>query len=261
MEYKTISLGISKGVARLVFNRPDRLNALTVEMHEEIRQALNTVASEPDVRCLLLTGAGKGFCAGADLAEIEALGPPHNLRETVERDLNPLVQTLLGLNIPVVCAVNGVAAGAGANLALCGDIVVAAQSAKFIQSFNQLGLVPDCGGTWLLPRLVGHARASGMAMLGEPVTAAQALEWGMIWQVVDDEQLVETTEKLCQRLAQQPTVGLAYTKRALQQSWQNTLDEQLTLERDLQEAASKTDDYHEGRTAFLAKRKAQFTGK
>jgi len=260
MEYQTISLGISKGVARLVLNRPDRLNAFTSEMHTEIRHALTATQTDKSVRCLLISGAGRAFCAGADLAAFQDQEGPVDLGDALERDYNPLAETITGMNIPVICAVNGVAAGAGANLALCCDIVVAARSAQFIQAFSKIGLIPDCAGTWTLPRLVGQARAMGMAMLAEPVTAEQAAGWGMIWQVVDDEALVEVTENMAQRLANQATVGLAFTKRAIHQSWQNPLHDQLTLERDLQRAAGKTADHVEGVNAFLEKRKANFSG-
>ncbi len=230
-------------------------------MHAEIRHALTVVQSDKTVRCLLITGAGRAFSAGADLAVFEEKGAGSvDLGEALERDYNPLALTIMGMNIPVVCAVNGVAAGAGANLALCCDIVVAAKSAKFIQAFSKIGLIPDCAGTWVLPRLAGHARAMGMALLGEAISAEQALEWGLIWQVVNDEELVNTTETMAQHLAQQATVGLAYTKRALQQSWQNPLPQQLQMERDLQRAAGKTRDHREGVSAFLEKRPAQFQG-
>lgn len=261
MEYETISLGISKGVARLVLNRPDRLNAFTTQMHAEIRHALTEAQTDKTVRCLLLTGAGRAFCAGADLSGFTEGGTPVDLGDAIERDYNPLAETIMGMNIPVICAVNGVAAGAGANLALCCDIVVAARSASFIQVFSKIGLIPDCGGTWLLPRIAGHARAMGMAMLGEPLEAEQAADWGLIWKAVDDEELVETTEKMAQHLANQATVGLAYTKRALHQSWQNPLSDQLALERDLQRAAGKTEDHSEGVQAFLDKRPAEFKGR
>lgn len=260
MDYQTIGLGISKGVARLVLNRPDRLNAFTTEMHEEIRHALTAAQTDKSVRCVLITGAGRAFCAGADLSAFNDQDGPVDLGEALERDYNPLVQTITGMNIPVVCAVNGVAAGAGANFALCCDIVVAARSASFIQAFSKIGLIPDCSGTWVLPRLAGHARAMGMAMLGEPISAEKASDWGLIWQVVDDDALVDTAEQLAQRLANQATVGLAFTKRAIHLSWQNSLDEQLKLERDLQHAAGKTADHTEGVNAFLEKRSAKFKG-
>lgn len=260
MEYQTIALGLSKGVARLVLNRPEKLNAFTPEMHAEIRHALTAVQTDSSIRCLLITGAGRAFCAGADLAAFSAQQEPVDLGDALERDYNPLALTITGMNIPVICAVNGVAAGAGANLALCCDIVIAARSAKFIQAFSKIGLIPDCAGTWLLPRIAGHARAMGMALLGDPISADQAADWGLIWQTVDDDELTGTAEQLAQRLAQQATVGLAYTKRAIHQSWANPLPEQLELERDLQRAAGKTSDHTEGVRAFLAKRPPAFKG-
>lgn len=260
MEYQTISLGISQGVARLVLNRPERLNAFTDQMHEELRHACTALQTDKEVRCLLITGAGRAFCAGADLAAFSDNNGPVDLGDALERDYNPLAQTIMGMNIPVVCAVNGVAAGAGANFALCCDIVLAAQSATFIQAFSKIGLIPDCAGTWLLPRLVGHARAMGMAMLGDPITAKQAVEWGLVWEVIEDDLLVEKAEAMAQRLAAQATVGLAFTKRAIHQSWKNPLDQQLALERDLQRAAGKTKDHIEGVDAFLSKRKPNFQG-
>ncbi len=260
MEYQNIALGLSKGVARLVLNRPEKLNAFTADMHAEIRHALTAVQADSSIRCLLITGAGRAFCAGADLAAFGKRQEPVDLGDALEQDYNPLALTITGMNIPVICAVNGVAAGAGANLALCCDIVIAARSAKFIQAFSKIGLIPDCAGTWLLPRLAGHARAMGMALLGEPISAEQAADWGLIWQAVDDDALVDTSEQMAQRLAQQATVGLAYTKRAIHQSWKNPLPEQLDLERDLQRAAGKTSDHAEGVRAFLDKRAPSFTG-
>jgi len=256
-DYETIEVHYEEGVTTLSLNRPDKLNSFTTQMHAELRDVLSRVQSSAQVRCLILRGNGRGFCAGQDLADLdlEALG------EVVNRDYNPLIRTLTTLNIPVIASVNGVAAGAGANLALACDIVLAARSAAFIQPFNQLGLVPDSGGSWTLPRLVGLARATALCLTGEAVSAEQAESWGMIWRCVDDEHLLEETGKLAQRLAQQATVGLGYTKMLMRFSQTRTLDEQLNLERDFQDAASKTDDFSEGVDAFLNKRKPVFKGR
>ncbi len=263
MSYDTIEFTIEAGVARLVLNRPDKLNSLNDEMHEELRQALKTAAKDASVRCVLLTGNGRGFCAGQDLSDRQMMpgDEPPDLRHTLDNNYNPLIRRLRGLDMPVVCAVNGVAAGAGANIALACDIVIAARSAKFIQAFSKIGLIPDSGGTWTLPRLVGHARAVALAMLGEAVSAEQAAAWGMIWKCVDDEALEATTAELCGHFATAPTVGLKYIKRAINSSWGNTLREQLDLERDYQSLASRSEDYREGVAAFLEKRAPQFKGK
>jgi len=235
------------GVVKLTLNRPDKLNSFTAAMHAELKDALNKVATSETARCLVLTGAGRGFCAGQDLADLnlEALG------DVVAEHYNPLIKTITSLNMPVIASVNGVAAGAGANLALACDIVLAAESAKFIQSFNHVGLVPDAGGTWSLPRLVGLQRAMALAMTGEPVMAKQAEQWGMIWRCVADDALEEQTATLAQTLANQATTGLAFTKQLLRNSFDHTLDEQLSLERDFQQAASHTSDFREGIDAFL----------
>ena len=255
--YDNIEFNIDEGVARLTFNRPDKLNSFTEEMHREIRDALTKVQTDGTVRCLLITGNGRGFCAGQDLADLDfsALG------NTVEENYNPLIRTIAGLDVPVVCAVNGVAAGAGANIALACDIVIAAKSASFVQAFCKIGLVPDAGGTWTLPRLVGAPRAMALAMLGDKIPAETAAMWGMIWQCVDDDELIEQTQALASHLAKQPTTGLALMKNLLRQSWDNTLDQQLNLERDFQAAASATRDFKEGVDAFLHKRDPQFSGK
>lgn len=253
-DFANIIVGQDEGVLWLTFNRPDKLNTFTAEMHLEIREVLSRVQQSADVRCLVITGAGRGFSAGQDLSDLDLSA----VDDVVEKYYNPLLRTITTLNIPVIASVNGVAAGAAANLALACDIVLAARSAKFIESFNHVGLIPDGGGTWTLPRLVGLARATALCMTGEPVPAEKAEQWGMIWRCVDDDQLQSETAELAHRLASQATVALGYTKQLLRFSQTRTLDDQLNLERDFQGAASKTDDFQEGVKAFLEKRKPQF---
>ncbi|HHH7772859.1 TPA: 2-(1,2-epoxy-1,2-dihydrophenyl)acetyl-CoA isomerase PaaG [Escherichia coli] len=254
---------VEKGVMTLTLNRPERLNSFNDEMHAQLAECLKQVERDDTIRCLLITGAGRGFCAGQDLNDrnVDPTGPAPDLGMSVERFYNPLVRRLAKLPKPVICAVNGVAAGAGATLALGCDIVIAARSAKFVMAFSQLGLVPDCGGTWLLPRVAGRARAMGLALLGNQLSAEQAHEWGMIWQVVDDETLADTAQQLARHLATQPTFGLGLIKQAINSAETNTLDTQLDLERDYQRLAGRSADYREGVSAFLAKRSPQFTGK
>ena len=247
------------GWHKIVLNRPARLNAFNAEMHAALRLALEAAAGDEGCRAVLLTGEGRGFCAGQDLSDLESGDP--NLGGALEQFYNPLVRLLRSLPKPVVCAVNGVAAGAGANIALACDIVVAARSARFIQAFARIGLVPDAGGTWFLPRLVGEARARGLALLAEPLTGEPAAEWGLIWKAVDDDALLAEAEALTAHLATQPTQGLALTKRALAESAGHTLDQQLDLERDLQRQAGATPDHAEGVQAFLEKRQPRFTGR
>ncbi|MEO0422198.1 MAG: 2-(1,2-epoxy-1,2-dihydrophenyl)acetyl-CoA isomerase PaaG [Pseudomonadota bacterium] len=259
----TISFSVTDGVATLQFNRPDRLNAFTAQMHAEVHRALQLAAKDESVRALLICAAGRGFCAGQDLndRQVSAGGQGTDLGDTLDTLYNPMIKKIKSLELPVVAAVNGVAAGAGANIALACDIVLAGRSASFIQSFCRLGLVPDSGGTWHLPRLVGPARAAGLALLGDRLDAETAERWGLIWRCVDDDALVPEATALCQHFARQPTAGLARIKRALAASWSNTLAEQLDLERDFQRGAGRSEDYREGVQAFLEKREANFTGR
>lgn len=248
------------GWTELTLNRPDRLNAFNEELHRALAAALD-VAADDGCRAVLLTGAGRGFCAGQDLGDRANAEGPLDLGATVEAFYNPLIRRIRGLRKPVVCAVNGVAAGAGANIALACDIVLAARSARFIQAFAKIGLVPDSGGTFFLPRLVGDARARALMMLAEPLAAEKAAEWGLIWKVVDDASLMDEARALTAHLASQPTQGLALTKAALNTSAANTLETQLDLERDFQREAGRTPDYREGVSAFMEKRAPQFTGR
>jgi 2-(1,2-epoxy-1,2-dihydrophenyl)acetyl-CoA isomerase len=263
MNYEQIRFESASGIARITLNRPDRLNAFTTRMHEELRDALARVTREGEARVLLLTGAGRGFCAGQDLAD-RAVAPgaePVDLGASIENHYRPLVLALRNVALPVVCAVNGVAAGAGANIALACDLVIASRSASFVQAFSKIGLVPDSGGTYFLPRLVGSARAMGLALLGDKITAEQAEAWGLIWKCVDDDQFASTVDTLLEQLAHAPTSGLAAIKRALHASWDNTLEQQLALERDAQRTLGNSADYREGVAAFLEKRPPNFTGR
>jgi 2-(1,2-epoxy-1,2-dihydrophenyl)acetyl-CoA isomerase len=251
-----------EGYRIITLNRPDRLNAFNESMHAALMAALNDAEADEACRALILTGSGRGFCAGQDLSDrVFSPGQVPDLSSTLEHLYNPLVRKLRALRMPVVCAVNGVAAGAGANIALACDIVLAARSAKFIQAFAKLGLVPDSGGTWFLPRLVGPARARALALLAEPVPAAQAEAWGMIWKAVDDASLMDEARNLAAHFATQPTIGLGLIKQALDASQTNGLDQQLDLERDLQGRAGRTPDYLEGVSAFFDKRQPKFTGR
>jgi 2-(1,2-epoxy-1,2-dihydrophenyl)acetyl-CoA isomerase len=263
MRYESIILTIDGGIARLTLNRPDRLNSFTTAMHEEVRDALDTIEADATVRTMLLTGAGRGFCAGQDLSD-RAVSPgsaPVDLGESVELYYSPLVRRLAALPMPVVCAVNGVAAGAGANIALACDIVIAAKSARFIQSFANIGLIPDSGGSWVLPRLVGQARALGLALTGEPLAAEIAAEWGLIWKAVDDDALVDVANGLVTKFSSAPTAGLATTKKLIRESWLNSLDAELVLQRDAMRKLGVSHDYQEGVSAFLAKRQPAFLGR
>jgi 2-(1,2-epoxy-1,2-dihydrophenyl)acetyl-CoA isomerase len=251
------------GVLSLTLNRPDKLNAFNPEMHKLLREALEEARDEAGVRAVLLTGSGRGFCAGQDLSErnVSADAAPIDLSVSLGSHYNPLVRRLRALPKPVVCAVNGVAAGAGANIALACDIVLAARSASFVTSFSKLGLVPDSGGTYFLPRLVGSARAMGLALLAERLSAEDAERWGLIWKAVDDARLMEEASAIARIFAVGPTKGYGLIKKALHASAGNSLDSQLDLERDLQREAGLSADYREGVGAFMQKRKPQYTGK
>jgi 2-(1,2-epoxy-1,2-dihydrophenyl)acetyl-CoA isomerase len=260
MAYETIDFKLDGPIARITLNRPDRLNSFTAQMHAELREVLEAVG---DARVIVLTGAGRGFCAGQDLSDraVAADEHPVDLGMTVETSWNPLIRTLTGLPQPVIARVNGVAAGAGANIALACDIVVAARSAKFIQSFSAIGLIPDSGGTWVLPRLVGQARALGLALTGEPLPAEKAAEWGLIWKAVDDDALDSEVDTIAAKLASLPPLGLAEIKKMIRESWSHTLEQELARQRDAMRQLGFTDDYREGVAAFLEKRQPRFTGR
>lgn len=262
MEYETILFELRDNIARITLNRPDRLNSFNVCMHTELRDALDKT-HHGGARVLLLTGTGRAFCAGQDLADrsVSADAAPPDLGHSIETYYKPLVLALHDLPMPVVCLVNGVAAGAGANLALACDIVVAARSASFIEAFAKLGLIPDTGGTYFLPRLLGTARAMGLAMLGEKLSAEQAEAWGLIWKCVDDDKLQAEGDRLARFFSTAPTRGLALTKRAIHASADNSLEQQLNLERDYMRELGYSEDYREGVAAFMEKRSARFKGR
>ena len=259
MAYETIVFDRSHGVARITLNRPDRLNSFTRAMHAELQAALEEAK---DARVVVLTGAGRGFCAGQDLNDrAVAPGEAVDLGDTVEESWNPLIRRLATMPQPVIARMNGVAAGAGANIALACDIVVAAKSAKFIQSFSALGLIPDSGGSWHLPRLVGQARALGLALTGQPITGEQAADWGLIWKAVDDEALDAEVDSIAAKLASLPPLGLAAIKSIIRSTGERTLDQELDLQRDEMRRLGFTEDYREGVAAFLEKRPAKFVGR
>ena len=262
MASDTLLFERADGIARITLNRPDKLNSFNVEMHEALRDALVQVQADKSLRVLVLTGAGRAFCAGQDLSDraVAPGGAAVDLGASIDKYYGPLVLALRRLPMPVICAVNGVAAGAGANLPLACDIVLAARSASFVEVFCKLGLIPDTGGTYFLPRLLGSARATALAMLGDKLSAEKAAAWGLIWQCVDDDQLAAATDKLAHHFAQAPTLGLARTKQALQASGLNTLETQLNLERDFMRELGHSADYREGVAAFLTKRAPRFVG-
>jgi 2-(1,2-epoxy-1,2-dihydrophenyl)acetyl-CoA isomerase len=261
-EFETVRLEVAEGVATLTLARPERLNSFTVQMHGEVQQALARVRADTSARCLVLTGAGRGFCAGQDLADraVDPGAEAVDLGDSIERFYKPLILALRQLPMPTIAAVNGVAAGAGANIALACDLVFAARSASFIQSFSKIGLVPDCGGTWWLPRLVGPARAMGLALTGEKLSAEQAEAWGLIWKCVDDEALMPAVTALARQLAAGPTRGYLRTRQAIEAAATSSLPASLDLERDFQRELGHSADYREGVAAFMAKRAPVFKG-
>lgn len=251
---------IKGGVCTLRMNRADKYNSFVREMALDLQVKLDSAAADDDIRCIVLIGEGKAFCAGQDLAEATDPNGPE-LSRIVSEHYNPIIQRIRGIEKPIIAAVNGVAAGAGANIALACDIVLATESASFIQAFSKIGLIPDSGGTFFLPRLIGWQRASALMMTGDKVMAKEAAEMGMIYKAIADEDFASEVEKLATTLANMPTKGLGLTKRALNQSVSNNLNQQLDLEDELQSQAGKTEDYEEGTRAFLEKRKPEFKGK
>ena len=258
--YQTINFSLENNIATIQLNRPDKLNSFSQTMHHEFYEILkDLMMNSDDLRCIVITGAGRGFCAGQDLAERDS-NKVMDLGNTLDKGYNANLRILKMIRVPIVCAVNGVAAGAGANIALNCDIVVAKKSTKFIQSFSHVGLVPDCNGTWILPKLIGLARAKAITMLAEPVTAEQAVDWGMIYACYEDEEFDAKVAQLIKRVASRPTLALANTKELMEKSYSQTYDQQLDNERDVQRLMGLTHDFKEGVQAFKDKRKPEFKG-
>jgi 2-(1,2-epoxy-1,2-dihydrophenyl)acetyl-CoA isomerase len=263
MTYQNIRFEVQAGgIARLTLNRPDKLNSFTGAMHTELRSALDVVQTDKSIRVLVITGAGRGFCAGQDLADPDmAMGPMQpDIGNVVEQNYKPLILALQNLRVPTVAQVNGIAAGAGASLALACDLVIAAKSASFLQAFSKIGLIPDTGGTWFLPQRVGMARAMGLAMLAEKLPAEKAAEWGLIWQAVDDADLASTVDKLAAQLATMPSKALVRTRQAMHAAPNHTLEQQLSMEGGFMRELGWSPDFAEGVAAFMEKRAPKFTG-
>lgn len=263
MTYETLLFSIEDSIARITLNRPDRINAITAVMHEELRDVFTQLEKPGSARCVIMTGAGRGFCSGQDLADRKVNNPDErrDLSQSIQQNYNPLIKRMAALPMPIISAVNGVAAGAGASLALAADIVLAGHNTKFVQAFVNIGLVPDAGGTYVLPRRVGLARALGMTLIGAPVTGKQAAEWGLIWSSVEDEKLIEEAETLAKTLAAKAPLALAGIKKIMRASLDNGLAEQLDMEAEFQRQCGYTDDYQEGIASFLEKRPPNFQGK
>lgn len=255
----TVQTHIKGAVATLTLNRPDKLNAFSREMHHELSKALKQLEQDTAIRALVITGAGRGFCAGQDLSDLK-MGDAGDLHDVIHNHYNPLVLKLQQLRVPTIAAINGVAAGAGASLAMACDIAVAAKSASFVQAFSKIGLVPDTGSTWLLPERIGTPRALALAMLGDKLSAEQAALWGMVWQCVEDAELMNTANALAEKLAAMPTRALTATRQLMRSAATQTLSQQLDAECLMQTELGMSHDYNEGVNAFLQKRAPQFKG-
>ncbi|WP_068639474.1 2-(1,2-epoxy-1,2-dihydrophenyl)acetyl-CoA isomerase PaaG [Thauera butanivorans] len=264
MEYNNILFSVENGIARLTLNRPDKLNSFTGEMHAELRHALDTIQADASVRVLVLSGAGRAFCAGQDLADPDMAALPDgrlpDIGNVVERNYKPLVLRLQNLRVPTIAAVNGIAAGAGASVALACDLVLAARSASFLQAFSKIGLVPDTGGTWFLPQRVGMARAMGLALLADKLPADKAADWGLIWAAYDDAEFAAKVDAVAAQLAAMPTKALVRTRQAMHAAPGHTLEQQLSFEGGFMRELGWSRDYAEGVAAFMEKRAPRFTG-